>query len=575
MSLKKGHRLTCAGIEYVLRKTVGGGGSGDVWLAEAQSSLWAVKVCRPSADRAKIERFEREASFQETCRHDYVVPVVGRGEYGGRPYYVMPFYPDTLRSVIDRGVADPGTLLGYIEQIGEALKFAHEGGIAHRDIKPENILVDGASAKLADFGIAHFVDSALTSASDLVGNRDYRAPEQQKGRDARDVGPAADIYALGLIINECFTREVPAGPSYALIEASHPLMSYLDAIVARMLAQSPVNRPRAVDVLTEIRFFEAKKNEDILNIEEALRNDDNVPQGETEQFDLLFRQASEDIWYATSLITSRTPTELEPYNLNWHMRLGYQGDVFLRNLCIQSQLLDLCRRKFDYESSVYKHGKSYKPLDIENDPGDRGLYEQAQAIVSDHPLPPLHDMSGRILKTFASCADYHCREILADARRTVSEVDENMLDAPILWLVKYLASHVSSVREVEDLAGHIGISWWRSATFDENDDDADLFAQVPPVLDPGPVLEALKGSWDVSVTRTNEERCTIMFRTQREYRSFRKWALGLADPGSMFEADVSDLFRNAVRAGGITQLTLDLGFDVRNTLAKVLGLRDI
>lgn len=575
MSLKNGRRLMCAGIEYVLQETVGGGGSGDVWLAEAQASLWAVKVFRPSDDRSKIERFEREASFQETCGHDHVVPVLGRGEDGGRPFYVMRYYPDTLRSVIDRGMADSETLLSYIEQIGEALQFAHEQGIVHRDIKPENILVDGASAALADFGIAHFADSALTSAGDLVGNRDYRAPEQQKGRDARDVGPAADIYALGLVANECFTREVPAGPSYASVEASYPHLSYLDPIVARMLAQSPANRPSVVDVLTDIRFFEAKKNEEIADIEEALRLDGNAQLLDADRLDVLVRQASEDIWYATSLIATKAPDELEQYNGNWHMSVGYVADAFLKNLCVQSQLLALCQRKFDYESNVYKHGRSYKPLDIENDLEHRGLYEQAQAVVSDRPLPPPHDLSGRILKTFASCADYHCKEILADARRTVSEVDENVLDAPILWLVKYLASHVSSVREIENLAGHIGINWWRSASFDENDDDADLFIQAPAVMDLGLVLEALKDSWGVSVTRTDDGRCAIMFRTQSEYRRFHEHALGLADPGSMFEADVSDMFRNAVRAGGITQLTLDLGFDVRNTLAKVLGLRDI
>jgi serine/threonine protein kinase len=575
VSLKKGHRLTCAGIEYELQKTVGGGGSGDVWLARAQASLWAVKVLKSGADHKKIERFDREASFQESCGHDHIVPVVGRGKHEGQPFYIMRYYPDTLRRVIDRGGADARTLLSYIEQIGEALQFAHEHGIVHRDIKPENIVVEGESAALADFGIAHFVDSTLTSVGDLVGNRDYRAPEQQKGRDARDVGPAADVYALGLIVNECFTGQTPAGPSYSSIEASHPLMSYLDPIVARMLAQSPGNRPAAVDVLTDIRFFEAKKNEEIADIEEALRLDDKVPQSDAEQFDPLFRQASEDIWYATNLIASRTPAELEQYNGNWHMRVGYQADAFLRNLCVQSRLLDLCRNKFDYESNIYKRGQFYKPLDVDGDPKHRALYGQAQALVVDHPLPREHDLSGRILKTFASCADYHCEELLTEAVRTVADVDENLLDAPILWMVKYLASYVPSVRDVDDLADRVRINWWRAATFDENDDDAELFTKIPRVLDPDPVFEAFKKSWDVTITKHDGGHCSVLFRTLSEYQRFRAHALGLAEPQSLFEADVKDLFRNAACAGGITQLTLNLGFDVSNTLAKVLGLRDI
>ncbi|MEU0265204.1 serine/threonine-protein kinase [Nocardioides sp. NPDC006303] len=576
MSLKKGNRLTCDGVDYELRTTVGGGGSGDVWLADAEAKCWAIKVLRPTADRKKIERFDREASFQEGCHHDHIVPVVGRGEDEGRLFYIMPCYPDTLRDVINRGEADSKTLLSYVQQIGEALRFAHERGIVHRDVKPENVLVDGASAALADFGIAHFVDSTLTSAGDLVGNRDYRSPEQRRGQDARGLGPAADVYALGLIVNECFTREIPAGPSYSSIEASYPLMSYLDPIVARMLAQSPGNRPTIVDVLTDIRFFEAKKNDEIKDIEEALRLDDDPPPGDAEKFDSLFRQSGEDIWYAASLIASKTPDELRQYNGNWRMRLGYDADDFLRNLCVQSRLIDLCQRKFDYESNVYKRGDRYNPLDVDGDPNHRELYSQAQVLVSNHPLPPDYDLSGRILKTFASCVDYHCAEILSEARRIVSEVGENLVDAPILWMVKYLASYVPTVADIDHVVDHIRINWRRRPEmFDENDDDASLFTEVHPALDAEPVLDALKESWDVSITRMDDHLFSVMFRTPSEYQRFREHALGLATPHYVFEGDVMGLFRGAVYADGITQLTLTSEFDVCSTLAKILGLRDI
>ena len=114
----------CTGIEYELQETVGAGGSGDVWLAQAQGSLWAVKVLKAGADHKKIERFDREASFQESCGHDHVVPVIGRGEHEGHPFYIMRYYPETLRRVIGRGGADARTLLSYVEQIGAALEAA-------------------------------------------------------------------------------------------------------------------------------------------------------------------------------------------------------------------------------------------------------------------------------------------------------------------------------------------------------------------------------------------------------------------------------------------------------------------
>lgn len=571
MSPKKGQRLTCDGVDYTLQEMVGGGGAGDVWLADAQARRWAIKLLRHGTARKNTERFNREASFQEGCSHDHVVRVVGRGDHEGQQFYIMPWYPETLRGVIDRGKAETGTLLSYIQQIGEALQFAHGNGVVHRDVKPENILVDGAAAYLADFGTAHFVDSTLTSAGDLVGNRDYRAPEQRRGRDARSVGPAADVYALGLVANECFTREIPVGSNYRSIEATHPLMSYLDPIVARMLAQSPDNRPEVADILTDIRFFEAKKRAEIADINETLRVGPVAPSVDAKKRNALLQQASEDIWYATGLIRSKTREEMEPYNENWHMRLGYAADAFLVNLCVQSQLIDLCQRKFDYESNGYMRGHFYKPLDLDGDNDDRELFRQAQAIVSEHPVTADFDLSGRILKTFASCADYHCAEILEEARRVVSRVDDNLRDAPIIWIVKYLVSYVPAITGVDSVADRISISWRRSETFDQNDDDLALFTQTQPALDPGPVLEALKGLWGVFVTKNGADWCTVTFPTPDEYTRFRQYALALAEPESVFEADVMDLFRDAVCADGITQLTLSMAFDVRSTLAKILA----
>lgn len=573
MALKKGHRLTCGGVDYELVKSVGAGGAGEVWLAEARARRWAVKLLKPDGDSKRDARFAREALFQMECPHDGIVRVVARGEHDGRPFYIMPYYPNTLRGVISRGSTDIGTLLSFLRKVGEALQFVHEHGIVHRDLKPENVLIDGDVAALADFGIAHFTDSALTSAGDLVGNRDYRAPEQRKGRDAREVGIAADVYALGLIINECFTRDIPAGPSYRTIEASHPLMSYLDPVVSRMLAQDPNRRPAIIDVLTDVRFFEAKRNDEIDDIVEELRLGAGAPPISDEEFDAISRQAAEDIWYAASLIASKTPEQLKRYNGNWHMRIGYDASQFLRNLCVQSRLMDLCQKKFDYESNVYGRGRTYKTLDLDGDLDDKELYSHAQALMLDHPLPSSHDLSGRILKTFASCVDYHCAELLSEARRVVADVDENLLGAPILWMVQYLATYVPNLMDVDDIANCFRINWTRSETFEENTDDSEPLTRTHLALDPEPVLEALKEFWDVSITRTDDQWCSVMFRTPSEYARFCAHARALGEAQSLFRDDVASLFREPMCAGGITELRLNLTFDVCNTLAKILGLR--
>lgn len=569
-----GRELTCDGIDYTLQKTIGGGGSGDVWLAEADGQTWAVKILRAGNDEKRAERFEREASFQADCQHDHIARVVGRGVHEDRPFYIMPFYPDSLRSVIDGGEADPETLLSYLQQISEALQFAHQCGMAHRDVKPENVLIRGSAAVLADFGVAHFADSALTAANELIGNRDYRAPEQRKGQDSRDVGPEADVFALGLIVNECFTQELPAGPSYRSIEASHPSFSYLDPIVSRMLAQAPDNRPTVADFVTDVLFTEAKRRDEVSDIEDGLRLSDDVPSDGPDDFDALFRQAGEDVWYAARLVATKNPKEIYQYNRNWHMRLGYKADDFLFNLCVQYRLIDLCQGKFDYESNIYASGKVYRPLDLDADPSHRALYDQARDLVSEHPLPHGYDLSGRILKTFASCEDYHCAEVLTAARRVVSEVRENLLGAPILWIAQYLASNVPTVTDIY-LPNHIGIDWGRSETFAVNTDDPKLFIEPHPTLDPEPVLKAFKTDWDVSILRIGDELWSVMFRTPQEYQRFYQHSLARANPGSLFEADVKDMHGDARSAGGITQLRLNSGFDVGNTLAKVLGLRDL
>ena len=573
--MKMGRTLACDGIDYKLQETIGGGGSGDVWLADAGGQAWAVKILRAGDDRRRAERFEREASFQASCQHDHIARVVGRGVHDGRPFYVMPFYPDSLRNVIDRGETDVKTLLAYMQQIGAALQFAHGRGIAHRDVKPENVLIKGASAALADFGIAHFANSALTAASELVGNRDYRAPEQRRGQDSRAVGPAADVYAMGLIVNECFTRELPAGPSYRSIEASHPNFCYLDPIVSRMLAQVPANRPAVADFLTDVCFTEAQRSDEVRDIEEGLRLSDGALPEDVGRFDALFKQAAEDVCYATRLIATRRPDEIDQYNGNWHMRVGYKADDFLVNLCMQSRLVDLCQRKFDYESNVYANGNVYKPLDLDGDPSHKELYDQARALVSEYPLPPAYDLSGRILKTFASCADYHCAELLTDAGRLVSEVRVNLLGAPILWIVQYLVSNVPSIRDIGDVADHIQLDWGRSENFAENPDDPKLFLQPHPAMDPEPVLNALRAQWDVSIKKFDDESWAVMFRAPEEYRRFHEHSMALAKPGSLFEADVKDILRDSRSAGGITQITLNSGFDVGNTLAKILRLRDL
>ena len=165
------------------------------------------------------------------------------------PFYVMPVYPQTLRTLMDQETS-PDLLLAIFLQILDGVEVAHAKGIWHRDLKPQNVLYDPTAnrAVVTDFGIAHFAEGLLyttieTSASDRLANFRYAAPEQQTNGI---VDQRADIYALGLILYEMFTGELLQGTSHRQIGSVHLHFGYLDSFVEKMSRQSPDDRPASI-----------------------------------------------------------------------------------------------------------------------------------------------------------------------------------------------------------------------------------------------------------------------------------------------------------------------------------------
>ena len=149
----------------------------------------------------------------------------------------MPIYAGSLRNLLDRGI-EPKSDFSTFAQILDGVEAAHLKGVFHRDLKPENVLYDQASDKLlvADFGIAHFGEDELytlveTSPNDRLANFKYAAPEQRNA--VMTVDHRADIFALGLMLNEIFTGEVPHGTGFKTIESVDPEYAYLDGLVRK------------------------------------------------------------------------------------------------------------------------------------------------------------------------------------------------------------------------------------------------------------------------------------------------------------------------------------------------------
>jgi serine/threonine protein kinase len=150
-----------------------------------------------------------------------------------------------------RGGIAPNDALAIFSQMLDGVEAAHLQGVVHRDLKPENVLYDRGSNTfaIADFGTARFTEGLLvttveTAPAQRLANFQYAAPEQRVS--GQTVGVPADIYALGLMLNELFTTAVPAGTEYRQIGHVAKEHDFLDAIVARMIRQAPGDRPATV-----------------------------------------------------------------------------------------------------------------------------------------------------------------------------------------------------------------------------------------------------------------------------------------------------------------------------------------
>jgi serine/threonine protein kinase len=259
MGYKKGEILRTAFDKYTIEGQRGAGGSGEVYeVRDSDGLAYAAKildVAKTSATR--LRRFKNEIHFCTKNTHRNVIQVLGSGvAKDGATFYVMPLYSGTLRDLISKGI-EPRAVLTYFGQVLDGVEAAHLLRVWHRDIKPENILFSAATHTLvvADFGIAHFEEEDLLTAvetknDERLANFLYSAPEQRTRGQVAD--GKADIYALGLTLNEMFTRAVPHVTGFRRVSEVAPDYAYLDGMIDLMLRQDATSRPSASDVKREL-----------------------------------------------------------------------------------------------------------------------------------------------------------------------------------------------------------------------------------------------------------------------------------------------------------------------------------
>ena len=254
---------------YSLGDLLGIGGTAEVYLAhdEILDRDVALKVLRSqnAENEEFVKLFRREARSAAALNHPHVVPVYywGRSE-DGRYYMTMEYVSGgTLRDRVG-GPLDPSIVTGLGLQVADALRFAHEHGVIHRDVKPHNILLtEAGEARVADFGIARAANATTTSqSSPFMGTAGYMSPEQAKGEI---IGPASDLYSLGVVFYEALTGELPysAEDPVALAmqhvnELPRPLRETnskvpkdLDALTLKLLAKRPEDRYPSASALAQ------------------------------------------------------------------------------------------------------------------------------------------------------------------------------------------------------------------------------------------------------------------------------------------------------------------------------------
>lgn len=210
---------------YRLGRLLGRGGYAEVYLAyhlRLQRQA-AIKILHTSLSTKEIADFQREAQIIAACDHAHIIRILDFDVQSGTPFLVMDYLPNgTLRQLHPRTSCVPlPTVISYVNQIADALQYAHAKRLIHRDVKPENMLIGrNNEVILSDFGIAavaHSTSSMTTQAS--AGTAPYMSPEQIRAQ-AR---AASDQYSLAIVVYEWLSGELPFQGSFTEIFAKHLL----------------------------------------------------------------------------------------------------------------------------------------------------------------------------------------------------------------------------------------------------------------------------------------------------------------------------------------------------------------
>ncbi|HMD71104.1 MAG TPA: protein kinase [Bryobacteraceae bacterium] len=400
---------------YELREPLGQGGMGVVYRAydAVLKCDVAVKTIREAPDRTALQLFYRECEVLVKLNHPNIVPILDIGEFeeqgSAKPYFVMPLLSGMP---LDKLIRTAGTRLTaerrveILSQVCRGLSAAHERGLVHRDLKPANVFVmPDYSAVIIDFGIAHIVNAGITGQK---GTLYYMAPELIEGKPP---SPASDIFALGVMAFELFTRRKPFEGATegeiieAILRESPPGASDVDPTVnqsvSRVIHKAMAKRPWH-------RFATAREFAECLEKAhrgEAIEYFDSAHLGpRIQRAKSTFAQG--DTQFAQEIIT-----ELEAEgHLDPEIKLlRMQIDAATRQERVRT-LLEAARSRFEVEEYPLALQKIQETLEL--DPGNTEALSLRAKIESTRSDAQIESWFRLVRQHAENCAFSHAREAL-------------------------------------------------------------------------------------------------------------------------------------------------------------------
>jgi eukaryotic-like serine/threonine-protein kinase len=264
---------------YEIICAIGEGGMGIVYLAEQTQPVHrevALKVLKPGIESTAIlRRFESERQALALMQHPNIATLHDAGTSAkGRPYFVMEYVDGLpITAACDQRCSTIAERLALFAEVCRAVEHAHRKGVVHRDLKPANVVVterDGRlTPKVVDFGIAkaagmHSTGRTMaTGFGELLGTPEYMSPEQAAGSA---IGPASDIYSLGVMLYELLAGVLPFDPAklrdLTVVEAAH--------IIGDVKAPAPAARLAETDTAADLAHL---RQTDVKTLQRALSRD--------------------------------------------------------------------------------------------------------------------------------------------------------------------------------------------------------------------------------------------------------------------------------------------------------------